>query len=78
MRRSGSKRSLRAGSVRSLVLGDKEKYSVDGAEDQNSAFYIPVPTNGNPTEVLADRFQGMAFSVAQRSCVPFVHRNLCF
>ncbi|PIG82901.1 PH domain protein, partial [Aspergillus arachidicola] len=57
MRRSGSKRSLRAGSVRSLVLGDKEKYSVDGAEDQNSAFYIPVPTNGNPTEVLADRFQ---------------------
>ncbi|KNG81434.1 PH domain protein [Aspergillus nomiae NRRL 13137] len=36
---------------------DKEKYSVDGAEDHNSAFYIPVPTNGNPTEVLADRFQ---------------------
>ncbi|OGM39939.1 PH domain protein [Aspergillus bombycis] len=36
---------------------DKEKYSVDGAEDQHSAFYIPVPTNGNPTEVLADRFQ---------------------
>lgn len=57
MRRSGSKRSLRAGSVRSLVLGDKEKYSVDGVDDQNSAFYIPVPTNGNPTEVLADRFQ---------------------
>ncbi|KAE8379644.1 hypothetical protein BDV26DRAFT_158091 [Aspergillus bertholletiae] len=57
MRRSGSKRSMRAGSVRSLVLGDKEKYSVDGIEDQNSAFYIPVPTNGNPTEVLADRFQ---------------------
>ncbi|KAE8147192.1 hypothetical protein BDV25DRAFT_142978 [Aspergillus avenaceus] len=57
MRRSGSKRSLRAGSVRSLVLGDKEKYSVDGTEDQNSAFYIPIPTNGSPTEVLADRFQ---------------------
>ncbi|PWY94378.1 PH domain protein [Aspergillus sclerotioniger CBS 115572] len=56
MRRSGSKRSLRAGSVRSLVLGDKEKYGADG-EDPNSAFYIPIPTNGNPTEVLANRFQ---------------------
>ncbi|KAL2853833.1 hypothetical protein BJY01DRAFT_258711 [Aspergillus pseudoustus] len=57
MRRSGSRRSLRAGSVRSLVLGDKEKYPVDGDEDVNSAFYIPVPTTGNPTEVLANRFQ---------------------
>ncbi|PWY88486.1 hypothetical protein BO70DRAFT_286129 [Aspergillus heteromorphus CBS 117.55] len=55
MRRSSSKRSLRAGSVRSLVLGDKEKYGAD--EDPNSAFYIPVPTNGSPTEVLANRFQ---------------------
>ncbi|GKZ21088.1 hypothetical protein AbraIFM66951_002479 [Aspergillus brasiliensis] len=56
MRRSGSKRSLRAGSVRSLVLGDKEKYGADG-EDPNSAFYVPIPTNGSPTEVLANRFQ---------------------
>jgi hypothetical protein len=44
--------------VRSLVLGDKEKYPVDGDEDINSAFYIPVPTTGNPTEVLSSRFQG--------------------
>ncbi|KAL2811126.1 hypothetical protein BJX63DRAFT_292571 [Aspergillus granulosus] len=57
MRRSGSRRSMRAGSVRSLVLGDKEKYPVDGDEDMNSAFYIPVPTTGSPTEVLANRFQ---------------------
>ncbi|KAL2785201.1 hypothetical protein BJX66DRAFT_343315 [Aspergillus keveii] len=57
MRRSGSRRSLRAGSVRSLVLGDKEKYPVDGDEDMNSAFYIPVPTTGSPTEVLSNRFQ---------------------
>ncbi|KAL2829015.1 hypothetical protein BDW59DRAFT_40968 [Aspergillus cavernicola] len=57
VRRSGSRRSMRAGSVRSLVLGDKEKYAVDGDEDINSAFYVPVPTTGNPTEVLADRFQ---------------------
>ncbi|KAL4865987.1 hypothetical protein BDV12DRAFT_173673 [Aspergillus spectabilis] len=57
MRRSGSRRSLRAGSVRSLALGDREKYAVDGDEDMNSAFYIPVPTSGNPTEALAERFQ---------------------
>jgi hypothetical protein len=44
--------------VRSLVLGDKEKYPVDGDEDMNSAFYIPVPTTGSPTEVLSNRFQG--------------------
>ncbi|KAL4808449.1 hypothetical protein BDV18DRAFT_135032 [Aspergillus unguis] len=57
LRRSGSRRSMRAGSVRSLALGDKEKYAVDGEEDVNSAFHIPVPTTGNPTEVLAERFQ---------------------
>ncbi|KAF9883486.1 hypothetical protein FE257_003436 [Aspergillus nanangensis] len=57
MRRSGSRRSMRAGSVRSLVLGDKEKYGVEGADDLSSAFYIPIPTDGNPTEVLANRFQ---------------------
>lgn len=59
LRRSGSRKSMRAGSVRSLALGDREKYAVDGDEDANSAFYIPVPTTGNPTEVLAERFQGM-------------------
>lgn len=55
LKRSGSRRSLRAGSVRSLNLGDKEKY---GSDDANSAFYVPVPTSGNPTEELANRFQG--------------------
>ncbi|KAI5284534.1 hypothetical protein KEM54_001264 [Ascosphaera aggregata] len=28
-----------------------------GSDTTNSAFYVPVPTNGNPTEVLALRFQ---------------------
>lgn len=56
LRRSGSRKSLRAGSVRSLNLGDKEKY---GGDDANSAFYVPIPTSGNPTEELANRFQGM-------------------
>ncbi|KAL4921633.1 hypothetical protein BDW62DRAFT_219017 [Aspergillus aurantiobrunneus] len=57
LRRSGSRKSMRAGSVRSLALGDREKYALDGDEDINSAFYVPVPTSGSPTEVLADRFQ---------------------
>lgn len=59
LRRNGSRRSLRAGSVRSLSLGDREKYHVDGTDDVNSAFTVPIPTDGNPTEVLANRFQGM-------------------
>lgn len=54
LRRSSSRRSSRAGSVRSLVLqpsGD--------IDEMQSAFYSPVPTSGNPTEILANRFQGM-------------------
>lgn len=56
LRRSNSKRSSYAGSVKSLKLGEKEKYEPN--EEHNSAFYCPVPLSGNPTELLADRFQG--------------------
>jgi hypothetical protein len=45
---------MRAGSVRSLNLGEKEKY---GDEEPGSAFYVPIPTTGNPTDELAARFQ---------------------
>jgi len=52
MKRSSSRRSSRAGSVRSLALQPA------GDEDEtHSAFYCPVPTTGNPTEILANRFQ---------------------
>lgn len=53
LKKSSSRRSSRAGSVRSLVLQP-------GAEvdELQSAFFSPVPTSGNPTEVLANRFQG--------------------
>ncbi|KAH8701870.1 PH domain protein [Talaromyces proteolyticus] len=54
LKRSGSRRSLRAGSVRSLNLGEKEKY---GGDDPSSAFYVPIPTTGSPTDELAHRFQ---------------------
>ena len=66
LRRNGSRRSMRAGSVRSLSLGDREKYHTDGSDDVNSAFLTPVPTNGNPTEVLANRFGGGLYSVNAR------------
>jgi len=59
MRRSGSKKSMRAGSVRSL---DRERYGADGIDDINSAFAVPIPTDGNPTEALANRFQCTFFS----------------
>ena len=52
LKRSGSRRSSRAGSVRSLALHTPD------VNEAHSAFHSPVPTSGNPTEVLANRFQG--------------------
>lgn len=49
--RSGSRRSMKAGSVRSLAL-----QSSSDPDESHSAFYCPVPTQGNPTDVLASRF----------------------
>ena len=53
LKRSGSRRSMKAGSVRSLAL-----QSATDEDEIHSAFYCPVPTSGNPTEALANRFQG--------------------
>jgi hypothetical protein len=55
LKRSSSRRSSRAGSVRSLAL---QAPSGGETDEAYSAFYSPVPTSGNPTEVLANRFQG--------------------
>lgn len=52
LRRSGSRRSSRAGSVRSLAV-----HPQGDIDELHSAFYSPVPTSGNPTEILANRFQ---------------------
>jgi hypothetical protein len=65
MKRSSSKRSSRAGSVRSLALGEKEKYGE--GEEFNSAFYTPVPTAGSPTDILANRFQGSHYVLRSAS-----------
>ncbi|KAI9834262.1 MAG: hypothetical protein M1819_003100 [Sarea resinae] len=57
LKRIGSRKSSRAGSVRSLALGEKEHYGGAGDDELNSAFATPVPTSGNPTDILAARFQ---------------------
>jgi hypothetical protein len=54
LKRSGSKRSLRAGSIKGVSMDDS-----DSPDNFNSVFYTPVPTSGSPTEILANRFQGM-------------------
>ena len=54
LRRTGSKRNSHVGSTKDLAFAD------DSAVPQsNDAFHVPVPTTGTPTEVLANRFQGM-------------------
>lgn len=53
LKRSSSRRSSRAGSVRSLALQPGQD-----TDEMHSAFFSPVPTTGNPTEILANRFQG--------------------
>ena len=58
LKRSTSRKEGRPGSVKSLQLDGQEEYTGDHAGEMNSAFFTPVPTNGNPTENLANRFQG--------------------
>jgi hypothetical protein len=52
LKRSSSRRSMRAGSVKSLAL-----QSTSDPDEAHSAFHCPVPISGNPTDVLANRFQ---------------------
>jgi hypothetical protein len=54
LKRSGSRKSLHAGSIKGMQSG-----SLDGDSGNfNSIFYTPIPTQGAPTEILANRFQG--------------------
>ncbi|KAK5734353.1 phosphatidylinositol 4,5-bisphosphate-binding protein [Elasticomyces elasticus] len=51
LKRSSSKRSLAAaGSIKNIGGAHEDK-------DFNSVFHTPIPTQGSPTEVLANRFQ---------------------
>lgn len=66
LRRSSSRRSSRAGSVRSLAL------QPEPSDEIHSAFYSPVPTTGNPTEALANRFTG---TYTSRVDLSLCHKN---
>lgn len=67
IKRSSSRKSLGPGSVTSLAIGDREKYS--GSQGNYELYsYTPVPTTGNPTDILADRFQGKSPSLSQFIC----------
>lgn len=50
LKRSSSKRSLKAGSISGVGGANTSK-------EYNSAFSTPIPTQGSPTEILANRFQ---------------------
>ncbi len=56
-KRSNSRRGSRPGSVGGFGLRGQEDYPGDFGDEMNSAFFTPVPTVGNPTEILASRFQ---------------------
>ncbi len=71
LHRSSSKRSSYAGSVKSLRLGEKEKYAE--TDENMSVFFCPVPTNAVPTQLLADRFQGQPHLVPNLSLTDFPH-----
>ena len=58
LKRSTSMKSIGAGDAKSLRLADREKRADAEDDEMNSAFFVPVPTHGNPTEILANRFQG--------------------
>lgn len=55
LKRSSSRKSLVAGSIKSV--GGRSVGGGNETEDFNSAFHTPVPTQGSPTDILANRFQ---------------------
>lgn len=58
LKRSGSRKNSIPGTVESLGYDGQEEYVGEHASEMNSVFFTPVPTSGNPTDILANRFQG--------------------
>ena len=50
LKRSSSKRGLNAGNIAGYG-------GMDSNKEYNNALYTPIPTSGQPTEILANRFQ---------------------
>lgn len=57
VKRTSSRRASRSGSLIGGGLGGQDDYAGDFGDEMNSAFFTPVPVTGNPTEILANRFQ---------------------
>lgn len=57
VKRNSSKRASRSGSLMGVGLRGQDGYPGDFGDEMNSAFFTPVPVTGNPTEILANRFQ---------------------
>ncbi|KAI9707234.1 MAG: hypothetical protein M1836_000194 [Candelina mexicana] len=58
LKRTGSKRGHRFGDIEgSLAVVEKERYDQGLEDEMKSATFTPVPTSGNPTEILSNRFQ---------------------
>ncbi|KAI9723600.1 MAG: hypothetical protein M1812_000900 [Candelaria pacifica] len=58
VKRSGSRKGPRFGDVEgSLAAVEKERYDHGLEDEMKSATFTPVPTSGNPTEILSNRFQ---------------------
>jgi len=54
LKRSSSRRSIHAGSIKGVAIADEAN-----GPDEDSVFHTPIPTTGTPTELLANRFQGV-------------------
>lgn len=59
VKRSDSRRSTATDIMKGRIIDHEEKLVVGDEDNTNSAYYTPVPTSGTPTEVLANRFQGL-------------------
>jgi hypothetical protein len=69
LKRSSSKRSVRAGSIGGITYDDTSGVNT------RSVFYTPVPTSGSPTEVLANRFQGKSLFCLNPARRPMRNRS---
>ena len=74
LKRSGSRKDSRPGSVKSLEFADD--MGGHGSE-MSSAFFTPVPTTGSPTEILANRFQGRFVVQVERNTYRTEHELIC-
>ncbi|KAF2144719.1 uncharacterized protein K452DRAFT_306498 [Aplosporella prunicola CBS 121167] len=55
LKRSGSRRSMAAGSIKGVAV--QHEGDLHSPNNFNSVFHTPVPTQGTPTDILANRFQ---------------------